>query len=57
MPRPLLDLFAIETLWSDEQRLARDSVRAFSREVYAPVVRAHYEAETFPTELIDQIGG
>ena len=26
---PLLDLFAIESLWTEEQRMVRDSVRKF----------------------------
>lgn len=51
----LLDLFAIEALWTEEQRLVRDSVRRFAREIYAPVVADHYEAETFPEDLIAPI--
>ena len=55
-PTPLLDLFAIESLFNEEQRMIRDSVRAFSREVYAPRVQACFRDETFPEDLIPQIG-
>jgi glutaryl-CoA dehydrogenase len=55
-PSPLLDLFEIESLLTDEQKMIRDSVRAFSREVYAPQVQACFREERFPDELIPQIG-
>jgi len=54
-PPHLLDLFAIESLWTDEQRLVRDAVRGFARQVYAPLVADHFAAETFPTDLIPDI--
>ena len=53
---PLLDLFAIESMWTQEQRMVRDSVRAFSREVFAPRVQDCFRQETFPDDLIPQIG-
>lgn len=53
---PLLDLFAIEALWTEEQRMVRDSVRAFSREVFEPRVAQSYLDETFPDDLIPAIG-
>lgn len=55
-PTPLLDLFAIENLLNDDQKMIRDSVRAFSREVYAPKVQSCFREERFPNELIPQIG-
>ena len=55
-PQPLLELFAIEPLWTETQRMVRDSVRAFSREVYAPRVRDAWRKERFPDELVPQIG-
>ena len=55
-PTPLLDLFAIEKLLNSDQRAIRDSVRAFSRDIYAPHVQACFREERFPNELIGQIG-
>lgn len=55
-PTPLLDLFAIESLWTEEQRMVRDAVRAFSREVFEPRVARCYLDETFPDDLIPAIG-
>ena len=55
-PKHLLDLFAIESLLTDEQRMIRDTVRAFAREVFAPRVPACYRDETFPDDLIPAIG-
>lgn len=55
-PTPLLEVFAIESLFNEEQRMVRDSVRAFSREVYAPRVQACFRDETFPEDLIPEIG-
>ena len=39
---PLLDLFAIEELWTEEQRIVRDSVRRFSRQEFGPGVAQWY---------------
>jgi glutaryl-CoA dehydrogenase len=53
---PLLDLFEIESLLNEEQKMIRDSVRGFSREVYHPRVQQCFRDETFPEDLIPQIG-
>ncbi len=53
---PLLDLFAIESLWNEEQRMVRDSVRKFARGTFQKVVQEAFRTETFPNELIPQIG-
>ena len=55
-PAHLLDQFAIESMWTEEQRMIRDSVRAFSRGVFQPRVAQCYLDETFPDDLIPQIG-
>jgi len=54
--QPLLELFAIDSSFTDEQRMVRDTVRSFSREVYAPRVPECFREETFPNDLIPQIG-
>src|SRR6202035_4276852 len=46
------DLFAVDDLLSDDERLIRDTVRAFVRERALPVIPEHFEAGTFPRELI-----
>ncbi|WP_306214789.1 acyl-CoA dehydrogenase family protein, partial [Actinoplanes sp. RD1] len=41
---------------SEEQEALRESVRDFAREQVAPVIAEHYERETFPYDLIRQMG-
>lgn len=53
---PLLDLFAIESLWNEEQRMVRDSVRKFARGTFEPRVVQAFRDETFPEDLIPEIG-
>ncbi len=40
----------------EEQEALRDSVREFAREQVAPVIAEHYERETFPYDLVRQMG-
>ncbi|WP_187645888.1 acyl-CoA dehydrogenase family protein [Actinoplanes teichomyceticus] len=40
----------------DELTQLRDSVRQFAREQVAPVIAEHYEKETFPYDVIRQMG-
>ena len=53
---PLLDLFAIEEMWTEEQRIIRDSVRKFARSEFLPGVHRWYLDEVFPNELIPALG-
>jgi glutaryl-CoA dehydrogenase len=46
------DLFAVDDLLTDDERLNRDTVRSFVREKALPVIPEHFEAGTFPRELI-----
>ncbi|TDC35610.1 acyl-CoA dehydrogenase [Micromonospora sp. 15K316] len=41
---------------TEEQEALRESVRAFAREVVAPVIGEHYEKHTFPYEVVRQMG-
>ncbi|WP_305788520.1 acyl-CoA dehydrogenase family protein [Symbioplanes lichenis] len=41
---------------SEEQEALRESVRDFALEQVAPVIAEHYERETFPYDLIRQMG-
>src|SRR5712692_5789612 len=49
------DLYNIEHLLSEEERLVRDTVRKFVRERVVPIIGKHFEAGTFPREVIPTI--
>ncbi len=46
------DLYNIDHLLSEEERLVRDTVRKFVRERVLPIIGEHFEAGTFPRDLI-----
>jgi glutaryl-CoA dehydrogenase len=46
------DLYEVDELLGDDERLIRDTVRAFVREQALPVIPGHFEAGTFPRELV-----
>ena len=52
---PASDLYGIDGLLNEEERLVRDTVRAFVRERALPVIAEHFEAGTFPRELLPGI--
>jgi len=54
-PLSLDALTSIEHLFTDEERMIRDSVRRFVREKYLPRAGRLFEEEQFPTDLIPQI--
>ena len=47
-----LDLYALDDLLSEEERLVRDTVRAFVSDRVLPVIEGHFRAGTFPVDLI-----
>jgi glutaryl-CoA dehydrogenase len=49
------DLYNIEHLLSEEERMVRDTVRKFVRERVLPTINEHFEAGTFPRELVGEI--
>lgn len=49
------DLYNIDHLLSEEERLVRDTVRKFVRERLLPIIGEHFEAGTFPRDLIPVI--
>src|SRR3989454_6101947 len=57
MRRPFsaLDLFAIEDLLSEEERLVRDTVRAFVTEQLLPIIEKHFREGTFPRHLVPEM--
>ena len=51
----LPDLFELDSTLTDEEALIRDTVRSFVDDKWMPLVADHYEAGTFPMELIPQV--
>ena len=49
------DLYAVDDLLGDDERLIRDSVRALVRNQVLPVIGEHFEQGTYPRELLPQI--
>ncbi|HEX6796715.1 MAG TPA: acyl-CoA dehydrogenase family protein [Ktedonobacterales bacterium] len=52
---PATDLYNISSLLSEDERMVRDTVREFVRERVLPIIGEHFEAGTFPRELIPEI--
>lgn len=50
------DLFRLDDLLTDEQRLVRRAVRRFVEEEFLPIVQGHFRAGTFPMELAPRLG-
>ncbi|MCC6465054.1 MAG: acyl-CoA dehydrogenase family protein [Planctomycetes bacterium] len=50
------DFYAIDALLSEDDRNVRDTVRGFVDDNVMPVIEKHYEAGTFPTEIIPKLG-
>src|SRR5437016_6372293 len=49
------DLYNIDSLLSEEERMVRDTVRKFVQDRVLPIIGEHFEAGTFPRELISTI--
>ncbi|MFB6360605.1 MAG: acyl-CoA dehydrogenase family protein, partial [Halobacteriales archaeon] len=52
----MLDYVDLEADLDEEERLIRDTARQFVEEQVAPVIGDHFEAGTFPEELIPEMG-
>jgi glutaryl-CoA dehydrogenase len=52
----MLDYVDLEADLGEEERLIRDTARQFVEEQVAPVIGDHFEAGTFPWELIPEMG-
>ena len=50
-----LDFYNIDALLTDEERLVRDTVQTFVRARVLPIIGEHFEAGTFPKDLIAEI--
>ena len=51
-----LDYYAIDSLYTEEERMARDTVRDLVNREVMPDIGKHFEAGTFPKELIPTFG-
>ena len=56
MPFRGVDYFAIDSLFSDQELLVRQTARRFTDERIAPVIRDCYRDARFPSELIPEMG-
>lgn len=52
---PATDLYNIDHLFSEEERLVRDTVRKFVQDRVLPIIGEHFEAGTFPRQLIPEL--
>ena len=50
-----VDFYRLDDLLSDEERMVRDTIRRFVNEQVNPIIDDHFEAATFPSELIPQM--
>jgi len=51
-----LDYYGVGELYGDEERMARDTVRAFVSAEILPTIGKHFSAGTFPLELTPKFG-
>jgi glutaryl-CoA dehydrogenase len=51
-----VDYYEVEELFTEQERLMRDTARAFVDDQVLPIIRAHHRAGTFPTDLIPKMG-
>ncbi len=49
------DLYNIDHLLTEEERMVRDTVRKFVQERVQPIIGEHFEAGTFPRSLISEV--
>ncbi len=50
-----LDYFQLDDQFSEDERMVRDTVRAWVTERYLPLAMKHFEAGTFPQELTPEL--
>ncbi len=51
-----VDYYEIEEMLTEQERMVRDTARAFVDDEVLPVIRAHHRTGTFPTALIPKMG-
>ena len=51
-----LDLYKIDSLLSEEEKMIQDSVRGWVTEQYIPIIEEAYQISEFPLSVVPQIG-
>ncbi len=51
-----IDYFNVGELFTEEEKLVQESVRSFVDSDVIPIIEEHYQAATFPRELIPKLG-
>lgn len=51
-----LDYYAIDSLYTEEERMARDTVRSLVDKEILPTIGKHFDEGTFPMELVPKFG-
>src|SRR5512146_2050630 len=54
LPSPT-DLYHVDGLLTEEERMVRDTVRAFVQERVLPIIGEHFEEGTFPRSLVPEL--
>ncbi|MFT5287998.1 MAG: glutaryl-CoA dehydrogenase [Planctomycetota bacterium] len=55
-PYTQLDFFNLDDQFSEEELMVRDAVRSWVGERFMPKIMEHWEAGTFPKELVPELG-
>jgi glutaryl-CoA dehydrogenase len=50
-----LDFYSIDSLFSEEERMVRDTIREFVSDRVIPIIEKHNREATFPMELVPQL--
>ena len=50
------DFYEIDDLFSDEERMVRDTVREWVDDKFMPIIEEHNRAATFPSHIIPELG-
>ena len=55
-PYKALDFYNVDDLYTEEERMIRDTVRSWVSDRFMPVIEEHNRAATFPRDLIPELG-
>ena len=51
-----IDFYDLDSLFSEEERMVRDTIRSFVEDRIMPIIGEAYIGRTFPTDLIPELG-
>jgi glutaryl-CoA dehydrogenase len=54
-PFQQLDYIRLDEQFSEDERMVRDTVRSWVTERYLPLAMEHFEAGTFPMQLVPEL--